>query len=116
MTLRYVLLLLIVPLLFFYIQRKFFRLFPKKTKPSRFISWAFTLFAFSVVLGWQILYRNSPTSVSENWFTCLSWIGSLTMGLMATFIVFNLFFDLAQLVFTLTHSLLRKVTNAKPRS
>lgn len=49
---------------------------------------------FASMLAWQFIYRADSKVLEKNWFKFLAWLGSLTMGIWATFILFSIPLDL----------------------
>jgi hypothetical protein len=53
---------------------------------------------FGSMLAWQFLYRADAKVIEKGWFRPLSWLGSLTMGVWATFILFSIPLDVLNLI------------------
>ncbi len=53
---------------------------------------------FASMLAWQFLYRADAQVIEKGWFRQLSWLGSVTMGIWATFILFSIPLDLLNLL------------------
>jgi len=77
-------------LLFAYTLYKAGQLWP--TRRSR-AHWVATL-VFILMVGWQILYRSKPGVFSTLGFQSLAWVGSITLGLWAVFVILSLPFDI----------------------
>ncbi len=59
---------------------------------------ALTAGLFALFLGWQFWYRSHPGFIDSPWFGSLAWIGAVTMGVWAGFVLFSVPFDLAGLL------------------
>lgn len=55
-----------------------------------------TVGVFGVMIGWQFIYRAKPEVFNQLWFRGLAWLGSIVMGLWATFIIISIPLDLVE--------------------
>jgi uncharacterized protein len=63
----------------------------------RFLAWSLATLFVALTVGWWLLYRSDPGVLSSGWFRALAWVGSLCMGLWATFIFFSVAVDILRL-------------------
>ncbi len=63
----------------------------------RYIATLTMLPVFGLMIGWMFIQRYHPTLVNVAWFEALALIGSIIMGIWATFIIFSIPADLIQL-------------------
>lgn len=61
--------------------------------------WAAALMVpwFVFMLAWQFVYRADSHVLEKEWFRALAWLGSLTMGFWATFVLFSIPLDFLNL-------------------
>ena len=52
----------------------------------RLIAWSSATLFVALTVGWWLLYRFDPGVLGSDWFRALAWLGSVCMGLWATFI------------------------------
>ncbi len=86
---RFVSFHLVVGILFLYTALKAGLLWPE----HRGLAWGLTVPFFALMVAWLFLYRRRPHLIDALWFRALVWVGSLTMGLWATFILLTLPLD-----------------------
>ena len=86
----------ILATLFLYTVFKAAQLWPA----HRFLAAAISVPIFAIIVGWQFLYRSQPELVDAAWFEAFSWVGSVTMGIWATFIIISIPLDLIHLLVT----------------
>jgi hypothetical protein len=55
----------------------------------RAMAWTAATLVVALIIGWWLLYRSRPGVLSSDWFPALAWVGSLGMGIWATFIFFS---------------------------
>jgi uncharacterized protein len=63
----------------------------------KWLAWGLMPPFFTILIGWQFLYRSRSDLVEEKWFYGLAWVGSLSMGLWATFILLTIPMDIVDL-------------------
>jgi predicted MPP superfamily phosphohydrolase len=62
--------------------------------PALIVPW------FVSMLAWQFVYRADSKVLEKEWFRSLAWLGSLMMGIWATFILFSIPLDFLHLTAT----------------
>jgi len=83
----------VIALLFVYTGYKAGQMWPA----SKVVAWARAILFFALVIGWQFLYRSEPVVLGSVWFVALSWVGSICLGLWATFILLSAPLDVVRL-------------------
>jgi hypothetical protein len=84
----------VIALLFVYTGYKAGQMWPT----SRLVAWARAILFFALIIGWQFLYRAEPVVLDSVWFVALSWVGSIGLGLWATFILLSAPLDVVRAV------------------
>ena len=74
----------------------------------RFAAWTLATVFVALTVGWWLLYRSDPGVLSSGWFRALAWVGSLCMGLWATFIFLSAAMDIVHLA----HWGVRRIRNS----
>ena len=60
-------------------------------------AWSLATLFVALTIGWWLLYRSDPGVLGYRWFGALAWVGSLCMGLWATFIFLSPAMDILRL-------------------
>lgn len=68
----------------------------------------FVPFLFFLMFGWMFLYRSYPELFHSGWFYAFVVVGSLLMGIWATFVIISLPFDVAKLSMHLLRKLIQQ--------
>ena len=59
---------------------------------------AATVLVFAIMMSATFIYRSKSDVFDKSWYQILTWGGSFTMGLWATYIILSLPFDVLRLV------------------
>jgi len=65
--------------------------------PNTVLAALITIALFALMIAWQFVYRAKPQVFHRLWFRGLAWLGSITMGLWATFIIISIPLDLLEI-------------------
>jgi predicted MPP superfamily phosphohydrolase len=84
----------VLALLLVYTGYKARQLWPTRTV----LACTLAILFFALIIGWQFLYRSRPGMVDSVWFRAWAWVGSLGLGLWATFILLSVPLDILRLV------------------
>ncbi len=63
----------------------------------RVTAWSLATLFVACTVGWWLLYRSDPGLLGSGWFRVLAWVGSLCMGVWATFIFLSAAMDIVRL-------------------
>ena len=63
----------------------------------RLMAWSSATLFVALTIGWWLWYRSDPGVLGSDWFRALAWVGSLCMGLWATFIFLSAAMDILRL-------------------
>ena len=63
----------------------------------RMRAWSLATLFVALTIGWWLVYRSDPGVLGSHWFGALAWVGSLCMGLWATFIFLSAAMDILRL-------------------
>lgn len=94
-------LLLIIAGLWIYTTYKVWQMIPAHLIASGI----YTLLLFVVMIHWILIYHSNPHLVNKKWFRGLTWLGSLTMGVWATFMLLSIPIDFGFLIYKFLVSL-----------
>lgn len=103
--------ILILTVLIIYTAFKAIQLWPSQRIPAIVIAGL----TFALMLGGMFIYRADLTVFNKPWFQTFAWIGSITMGLWATFIILSMPFDILQAIASVT-GMLDEIDPAKKES
>ncbi|MCB4755925.1 MAG: metallophosphoesterase [Elusimicrobia bacterium] len=92
----------ILVVLFLYTGYKVRPFFPERG----WLAWLVTGLLFFVMLGWHGAGHSSHFSPDSNVLAAIAWVGSFSMGVWATFIIFSIPFDIGNLLFYVARKLL----------
>lgn len=87
---RIVVLMIILPLLGFYLSRTIRRL----TGWQPWIVYGVSVAVIALTLSWFVIARSLTEQINTFWMQALVWTGSILMGLLGAFLIYNLIFDL----------------------